>query len=155
MVPTRPDPGSTTVVLQRSFTKSRRTPESGQPYLCIFVGDPLGEAEKLLELFLGDLAALGDEDVCELEAERNVLVLDGQVHQVLQAASRDLPVRHILHTIQQSLHPVLYKLVYRFRSQCCGPGMFIPIRIRNLPSRIRIFSIPDPGSASKNFFFQV
>jgi hypothetical protein len=116
MVPSRSDPDPQQQACSKvSLNPSKTTESTGHPYLCILVGDPLGEAEKLLELLLRYLAALGDENVCELEAERDVLVLHGQVHQVLQAACRDLPVRHILHTIQ-SLHPVLYIPVSRSRS---------------------------------------
>jgi hypothetical protein len=40
---------------------------------------------------------------------------------------------------------------FKYAKKCCGLGMFIPDpKFFHPGSRIRIFFIPDPGSASKN-----
>jgi hypothetical protein len=57
---------------------------------------------------------------------------------------------------KQSFEPYLKKTIKSKLSrnqQCCGSGMFIPNPGSEFfypGSRIRIFSIPDPESASKN-----
>jgi hypothetical protein len=45
---------------------------------------------------------------------------------------------------------LFFYFTFQVREQCCGSGMFIPDPTF-FHSRIRIVSILDPGSASKNF----
>ncbi len=60
--------------------------------------------------------------------------------------------QYIIHSANVNEPLRIKKIINWTRMQCCGSGMFIPDPNFLTPrSRIQIFSIPDPGSASKNW----